>query len=188
MKTYYKILFVIGLLLEVVAQIMLSKGNEFVYALRPIDFAHWSLLLGAVLLIPQIGNFKTSVFTYIGVPVILVGIASIIGMCVLDLIWWSQPTQEIRNEFANHLIKFPSIWKTFIATYPKFLNIGLFILSLNFYTQNKAGVLIVMLATIIKLFGSAFIPYHLIYVYLLTFIGFCLIFFNPFTNREYKAQ
>ena len=188
MKTYYKILFIIGLLFQVIGQILLSKGNEFVYALRPIDFAHWSLLIGVLLLIPQIGNFKASLFTYIGVPIIIIGIMSNIGMCVLDFIWWSQPTQEIRNEFATHLIQFPMIWKPFIATFPKFLNIGLFLLSLNFFKEAKIGVFIVIIATLIKLFGGVFISYHLIYVYLLTFIGYCLIFFNPFTKREYKAQ
>ena len=185
MKTYYKLLFVVGLLLEVVAQLLLSKGNEFVYALRPIDFAHWSLLIGVLLLIPQIGNFRASIFTYLGVPIIIVGIMSNIGMCVLDFIWWSQPTQEIRNEFAGHLVQFPMIWKPFISTLPKFLNIGLFLLSLNFIKEAKIGVSIIVVATIIKLFGGAFLPFHLIYVYLLTFIGYCLIFF---TNKNNEHQ
>lgn len=187
MKTYYKVLFVIGLLLETIAQIILSKGNEFVYALRPIDFAHWSLLIGVLLLIPQIGNFKSSLFTFIGVPIILIGIMSNIGMCVLDFIWWSQPTQEIRNEFANHLFKFPMIWKPFISLCPKFLIIGLFILSLNYIKEYKIGVIIIFLATIIKLFGGAFISYHLIYVYLITFIGFSFIFFKSKISNDYKA-
>lgn len=185
MKTYYKLLFVLGLLFEATGQILLSKGNEFVYALRPIDFAHWSLLIGVVLLIPQIGNFKKSIFTYFGVPIILIGITSIIGMCVLDFIWWSQPTQEIRNEFAGHLIKFPMIWKPFISSCPKFLNIGLFILSLNYLKEQKLGVSIIITATIIKLFGWRFIPYSLIYVYLFTFIGYCIIFFKRTKVNEH---
>lgn len=185
MKTYYKVLFVLGLLLEAIGQILLSKGNEFVYALRPIDFAHWSLLIGVVLLIPQIGNFRKSIFTYIGVPFILIGIMSIIGMCVLDFIWWSQPTQEIRNEFAGHLIKFPMIWKPFISDCPKFLNIGLFILSLNYLKEQKLGVSIIIAATIIKLFGWHFIPFSLIYVYFFTFIGYCIIFFKRIKLNEH---
>ena len=109
MKTYYKILFVIGLLFESIGQILLSKGNDFVYALKPIDFAHWSLLAGAAFLIPQIGQFPKKIFSYIGVPVTIIGIVCIIGMCVLDFIWWSQPTQEIRSEFAGQISKVPSI-------------------------------------------------------------------------------
>ena len=182
MKTYYKVLFVLGLLLESIGQIMLSKGNEFVYALRPIDFAHWSLLLGVVLLIPQIGNFKKSIFTLVGVPVILIGITSIIGMCVLDFIWWSQPNQDVRNEFAGHIIKFPMIWKPFISIGPNFLNVGLTILALNYLKHNKLGIVLVVLASLTVFFGR-FIPSRFIYVYLVTAIGYGLIFF---TNNKHE--
>ncbi len=182
MKTYYQILFVIGLLFESIGQILLSKGNNFVYALKPIDFAHWSLLLGAVLLIPQIGNFRKSIFTFIGAPIILVGITCIIGMCVLDFIWWSQPTQEIRNQFAGHISKFPSIWKPFITTGPNFLNVGLFLLALNYFKQNKVGVLLITIATFAVFFFS--FSFKLILVYLITALGYGLIFFNNKRTNE----
>ena len=183
---YYKTLFVLGLLFEAIGQILLSKGIEFVYALRPIDFAHWSLLLGVVLLIPQVGNFKKSIFTYIGVPVILIGITCIIGMCVLDFIWWSQATQEIRNEFAGHLYKVKVIWTPFIAVGPNFINVGLVLLALNYIKQHKIGVLLIIIATLIVFFGR-FIPSRLIYVYLITAIGYGLIFFNNKTINEYQV-
>ncbi|CAM1346050.1 hypothetical protein [Tenacibaculum crassostreae] len=184
MKTYYKTLFVLGLLFEAIGQILLSKGNEFVYALRPIDFAHWSLLLGVVLLIPQVGNFKKSIVTYLGVPVILIGITCIIGMCVLDFIWWSQPTQEIRNEFAGQLYKVKVIWTPFIAVGPNFINVGLALLALNYIKQHKIGVLLIIIATLIVFFGR-FIPSRLIYVYLISAIGYGLIFFNNQTTNEH---
>lgn len=177
MKTYYQILFFIGLLFESIGQILLSKGNDFVYALKPIDFAHWSLLIGVVLLIPQIGNFRKSIFTYIGVPIILVGITCIIGMCVLDFIWWSQPTQEIRNQFAGNISKFPSIWMPFITTGPNFLNVGLLLLAFNYLKESKLAVSLIVLATFIVFFGR-FIPSRLIYVYLITAISYGLIFYK----------
>lgn len=183
MKNYYKFLFVLGLIFESLGQLLLSRGNEFVYASRPIDFAHWSLLVGVVLLIPQIGNFKASIFTYIGVPIIMVGITCIIGMCVLDFIWWSQPNQEIRNEFAGHLVKFPMIWKPFISVGPNFLNVGLVILALNYLRHHKLGVLLIILATLTVFFGR-FIPSRLIYVYLVTAIGYGLIFFTNTKNEH----
>lgn len=186
MKTYYQILFVLGLLFESTGQILLSKGNDFVYDLRPIDFAHWSLLVGVVLLIPQVGNFKKSIYTYIGVPFIMIGITCIIGMCVLDFIWWSQPTQEVRNQFAGQISKVPSIWKPFISTGPGFINIGLLLLALNYLRQNKVGVLLIILATLIIFLGQ-FIPSRLIYVYLLTAFGYGLIFFKSKTINEHQA-
>ncbi len=180
----YKPLFIIGLLLEAFGQILLAQGNGFVYALKPIDFAHWSLLMGVALLIPQLGQFPKSIFTYIGVPTIIIGIVCIIGMCVLDFIWWSQPTQEIRNEFAGQISKIPSIWKPFITTGPNFLNVGLFLLALNYFKQNKLGVLFIILATFILFFGR-FIPFRLIVVYLTTAIGYSVIFYKkPLINEH----
>lgn len=40
---------------------------------QPIDFAHWSLLVGIVLLIPQTMHFPNRIFSYIGIPLVLIG-------------------------------------------------------------------------------------------------------------------
>ena len=182
----YKPIFILGLLFEAIGQILLAQGNDFVYALKPIDFAHWSLLLGAAMLTPQLGQFPKSIFTFLGVPTIIIGIVCIIGMCVLDFIWWSQPTQEIRNEFTGQISKVPSIWKPFITIGPGFINLGLLLLSLNYFKKHIIGVLLIILATLIISFGN-FIPYRLIYVYLLTALGYGLIFFNNKKIDEYQA-
>ncbi|CAL2077517.1 hypothetical protein [Tenacibaculum sp. 190524A02b] len=177
MQTYYKFLFVIGLLFEVFGQVLLSNGNGFVYAQQPIDFTHWFLLIGVAFMIPAIGLFPKNIYTYIGVPIIIIGIVCIIGMCVLDFIWWSQPTQEIRNEFASHIAKFPAIWNPFITTGPNFLNIGLLLLSFNYLRKNRIGVAFIIIATLIVYFGR-FIPHRLIYAYLITAIGYTILFFK----------
>ncbi len=171
----YKLLFLIGLAFELTGQILLAKGNDFVYSLKPIDFAHWCLLLGVVFMIPQSVSFPNKIFSYFGTPIVVIGIVCIIGMCVLDFIWWSQPNQEIRNEFAGHLSKFPSIWKPFITTGPKLLNIGIFLLSLNYLKQSKLGVSLIVIATLIFL-NAIPIPFRLISGYAITLIGFGLIF------------
>jgi len=154
----YRFLFLMGLLFEAIGQLLLSYGNDFVYALEPIDFAHWSLLLGVVLMIPQISTFPQKVFSYIGMPIALIGVVCIIGMCVLDFIWWSMETQEIRNEFAAHISNVPSIWKPFITTGPNFLNIGLMILSFNYVKESKIGIIIIVLATMM-LFNLIPVPF-----------------------------
>lgn len=180
----YKTLFIIGLLFEVIAQILLAQGNEFVYALKPIDFTHWFILVGVVFMIPQVVTFPNKIFSYIGFPIALVGIVCLIGMCVLDFIWWSQPTQEIRNEFASQISKVPSIWKPFISFGPSILNFGVLILSFNYIKQNKLGVILIFLATLVIYFGR-FIPHRLIYGYLLTAIGFSMLFYQKKSTNEY---
>lgn len=178
---YQQILFVLGLLFEMTGQILLTNGNEWVYAQRPIDFTHWFLLLGVALLIPQVGLFPNKIFSYIGIPLLMVGIVSIIGMCVLDFIWWSQPNQEIRNEFAGQISQVPSIWKPFISRGPGFTNIGLFVLSLNYIKEKKLGVILMTFVTLMVFFGG-FIPYKLIWVYLLSALAYGIFFFKKSTK------
>jgi len=182
----FKAFFILGLVFEMIGQILLAKGNGFVYTQRPIDFTHWFLLIGVVLMMPQIISFPKSIFTFFGTPIAIIGIVSFIGMCVLDFIFWSYPTQELRNEFASHISKVSVVWTPFITTGPTFLNVGLFILSFNYLKTNRLGVFLIILATLI-IFGGKFIPHRLILVYALTAVGFALIFFKKNVINEYKV-
>lgn len=171
-----KILFLVGLVFFLIGQIILAKGNNFVYNQEPIDFAHWFLLTGVVLLIPQIVSFPTKIFSLVGIPLTLIGIVCIIGMCVLDFIWWSFPTEEMRNEFTNHISQIPSIWKPFMTIGPssKIFNTGLLILSLNYFEKGKLGIVIILIANLI-LWHMIPVPFRLIFGYAFTLIGFSLI-------------
>jgi len=173
----YKIFFLIGLIFFLIGQILLAQGNDFVYSQKPIDFAHWFLLIGAVLMIPKVVNFPKKIFSYIGIPLTLVGIVCIIGMCVLDFIWWSFPNETMRREFTNHISQIPSIWKPFIKIGPSSLvfNLGLLILSLNYFEKGKLEIGIILLANLF-LWHIIPIPFRLVFGYGLTLIGFSLIF------------
>ena len=181
----YKHLFLIGLLIFLIGQFLLVPGNEFVYKLKPIDYAHWSIFVGTLCLIPQIVNFPKSVFSYIGIPLALIGSVCIFGMCVIDFIWWSYPNNEMRTEFTNHISKVPSIWKPFMTIGPssKVFNLGLLILSLNYLKKAKLGILLIFIADLI-LWHIIPVPYRLVFGYSLTLIGFSIIFFN----KEYEHK
>ena len=175
----YKIFFLLGLSFFLTGQMILTKGNEFVYNLEPIDFAHWFLLVGTVLMIPQTISFPHKIYSFTGTPLTLIGIVCIIGMCVLDFIWWSFPNDEMRVEFSNHISQVPSIWKPFITIGPssKIFNLGLLLLSLNFFKKEKIGVVFVFIGTLI-LWNIIPIPFRSVFGYLLTLIGFSIIFFR----------
>jgi hypothetical protein len=117
-KKANKILFIVGLVFILAGQLILAQGNDFVYDQEPIDFAHWFLLAGVTLMIPQTVTFPKKIYSLIGIPLTLIGIVCIIGMCVLDFIWWSFPNQEMRNEFTDHISNVPSIWKPFMSFGP----------------------------------------------------------------------
>ena len=173
----YRIFFLIGISFFLTGQIILTKGNDFVYNQEPIDFAHWFLLIGAVLLIPQTVSFPKKIFSYIGIPLTLIGIVCIIGMCVLDFIWWSFPTEEMRNEFTKHISQIPSIWKPFITIGPssKIFNLGLLFLSLNFFEKGKVGIVILLIANLI-LWNIIPLPFRAVFGYMLTLVSFSIIF------------
>ncbi|GAB2782013.1 hypothetical protein GCM10027275_27280 [Rhabdobacter roseus] len=174
-----KTLFIVGLALFLIGQVLLAKGNDFVYNQEPIDFAHWFLLIGVTLLIPQTVSFPKNNISLIGIPLTLVGIVCTIGMCVLDFIWWSFPNQELRTEFTNHISNVPSIWKPFITIGPssKIFNLGLLVLSLNYFKKAKLGILIIFIANLI-LWHIIPLPFRLIFGYVLTLIGFSVLFFG----------
>ncbi|GGG97628.1 hypothetical protein GCM10011416_14590 [Polaribacter pacificus] len=172
----HKILFLSGLFFFLIGQLLLAKGNDFVYSQKPIDFAHWFLLIGVVLLIPQTVSFPRKFFSLIGTPLTLIGIVCIIGMCVIDFIWWSFPTDELRNEFTKHIGQVPSIWKPFMSIGPssKIFNLGLLILSLNYFEKGKLGILLILVANLI-LWHLIPLPYRLVFGYVLTLIGFAIL-------------
>ena len=172
----YKSSFLLGLLCFLIGQIIMSKGNDFVYAQEPIDFAHWFLLLGVVLLIPQVVSFPKKIFSLIGIPLTLIGITCIIGMCVLDFIWWSFPNEVMRNEFTAHISQIPAIWKPFMTIGPssKIFNLGLLFLSLNYFKTGKVGIIVILIADLI-LWHVIPLPHRLIFGYALTLIGFSII-------------
>jgi hypothetical protein len=171
-----KVFFLIGLTFILIGQVLLAKGNDFVYNQEPVDFAHWFLLVGVVLLIPQTLSFPRKIFSLIGKPLTLVGIVCIVGMCVLDFIWWSFPTEEMRIDFTNHISQVPSIWKPFITIGPssKVFNLGLLILSFNYLEKRKLGIVIIFVANLI-LWHIIPVPFRLVFGYALTLIGFSLI-------------
>ncbi|RXR30681.1 hypothetical protein EQG68_11535 [Flavobacterium piscinae] len=175
-KMTYKIFFILGLIFLLTGQLLLAQGNDFVYSQKPIDFAHWFLLIGVVCLIPQVVSFPKKVYSIIGIPLTLIGITCMIGMCVLDFIWWSFPNEEMRIEFTNHISQVPSIWKTFIAIGPssKVFNLGLLILSINYLNKEKIGIGILLIGTLI-LWHIIPVPFRLVFGYSLTLIGFTVI-------------
>ena len=79
MKMYLKLhefYFLLGLLFYTIGQFLIfiffdvgEWRNQ-----EPIDFTHWFMLIGVLLLIPQIGNFPKSKLNLIGIPLLVIGI------------------------------------------------------------------------------------------------------------------
>lgn len=140
-----KTLCLIGLLLFVTSYILFSQGAKFAFAQKPIDFAHWFNLFGAVLLISFNHVFpKNKIHTLASLITILGAIAHI-GLCTIDFIMWSYGSDELsKMELRNHMSSTPSILYPFIIVGPSLLFVGLAIHALNFIKTNPISSMMVI--------------------------------------------
>lgn len=149
------ILLVAGLISYIVGQSLLRPGNDFVSSLQPIDYAHWSLYLGVCLMLPFAANLPKRNLHLLTIPVLIAGISCVIGMCVIDFIFWSLPDDAFEYELARRLIATPVIWDPFITIGANYLmNIGLVMASLSWWRAARSGVLLVLAGSAILYFGT----------------------------------
>ena len=133
---------------------MLSMGTDFIQQQKPVDFAHWFLLIGAVSMISFSLVFPKSNFNSLATVLISLGIVAHIGMCTLDFQFWSFGDNLTgRNDLIDHLSRIPSIWLPFMVIGPALLYIGLSIHAWKFIKTNTISSLLTIIGTII--IGSA---------------------------------
>ena len=177
--------FLLGLSLYTVGQFLIFiffNDIDALHSQEPIDFAHWFILVGALLLIPQIGNFPKTKLNLIGTPVLVIGIGLIIGMCVLDFIFWSIKSPEFKSEVATHLINTPAIWKPFMNFNGWLFNLGLLISSFSYFKNSSAGTILVLTGTLIIYSGSGWFN---VLGYVILTVGFYINFYRqPLSQNE----
>ncbi len=106
----YKVLGVIGLVFLILSRFMFTQGFDFLQAQRPLDFAHWFMLLGALLMIPLNSMFPKSVLHTLFTPLVYLGVAAHMGMCTIDFVVWSYgEDMEAKKAFISHLIATPAL-------------------------------------------------------------------------------
>lgn len=173
----YEWYFLLGLFLYTVGQFLIFiffNAGEWRNQ-EPIDFAHWFLLIGVLLLIPQIGNFPKSKLNLVGTPILVIGIGLMIGMCVLDFVFWSIKSPEFSSEVATHLINTPAIWKPFMNFNGWFFNLGLLISSLSYFKNSRLGTILVLIGTLVIYIGSG--SFNVLGYIVLT-VGFYINFYR----------
>ncbi|MBJ6366535.1 hypothetical protein [Snuella sedimenti] len=130
----------IGLLLFVISAWLFTKGSEFAYSQKPIDYAHWLNLIGAVLLIFFNFIFPKNKIGIIASFLTTLGVIGHIGLNTIDFISWSFGNDvEGRGNFFNQLASTPSIAFPFVYVGPSLLFLGLSIHALNFFKSNMIG-------------------------------------------------
>lgn len=143
-----KILGTIGLVLLILSRILLAQGFDFLQAQRPLDFAHWFMLLGALLMIPLNSIFPRSLLNTILTPMVYLGVAAHIGMCTIDFMVWSYGEDlEAKKAFITHLIGSPSLSVPFLMVGPALLYASLGTQALYFIRSHTLPALVAMVGS-----------------------------------------
>lgn len=148
-------LWLAGLAIYIVGQVLLRPGQDFVEAQRPIDFAHWALLVGGVMMLPLAGRLPWRNIHWLTIPLLYAGITALIGMCVLDFVFWALPNGEMENAVARQLIATPAVWSPFITFGPNYVFVTAVVLPcLSYLSISRMGVVLVIAGSLVMLFGT----------------------------------
>lgn len=167
-------LFLVGLALYIFGQVLINLGQDFVEAQRPIDFAHWLLIAGVLFLVPFAARLPHRNIHLLTLPLLLAGIMFVIGMCVLDLVFWSLPDGDLERDIANHLVGTGAIWDPFMIYGSNHIfNAGLLLPSLSYFRKSPVGTGLVVLGTLVIVLG---VQWFNVVGYVLVAAGYALNF------------
>lgn len=117
---------IIGLAFLIINQIMLLVGNEFIQNQQPIDYAHWLLLIGALLCLSLNYIFSDNIFSELATILTSLGIVALIGQATIDFLWWSYGTDfEGMEKLTRQIMERTSIRIPFMTIGPALFYLGL---------------------------------------------------------------
>lgn len=115
-----------GLVFLIINQAMLLGGNEFIQSQQPIDYAHWLLLIGALLCLSVNYIFSDHIFSNLATVLTSLGVVALIGQATIDFLWWSYGTDfEGMYQLTNQVMENPSIRIPFMTIGPALFYLGL---------------------------------------------------------------
>ncbi len=115
-----------GLILLILSQVLLAQGYDFLMAQKPIDFAHWAMLIASVLLFALWFSLPANFTKKAGLLIMSLGIAGIAGMCVIDFILWSLHGQpDLKHQIFTHITSTPSLRLPFLIIGPALFYSGI---------------------------------------------------------------
>ncbi|MEZ4983543.1 MAG: hypothetical protein R2795_00650 [Saprospiraceae bacterium] len=144
----YPIITVAGLVLIATSQLLMSFGFDFLMAQRPIDYAHWALLLGAIFMLSLWRSLPKNMTKTVGLMLMTLGVGGIIGMCTLDFILWaSHGDPDVKREIFAIISNQPPIKYPFLLIGPTLFYAGICIATYGLFSRFKWQVLVINLGT-----------------------------------------
>ena len=176
---------IIGLALIFISQLLMSFGYEFLMGQSPIDFAHWALLLGALLLFSLWFCLPEHITKGIGLTIMTLGIGGIVGMCTLDFVLWAaHSTPDTKDQLLGIIFNTASIKYPFMMVGPGLFYSGICIATYGIFKNYKWQVIVVNIGALMIGLGHMIFHNHYIPVAgsLLLLIGMASILMD--TNKS----
>ena len=172
-----KVIIAIGLLLIIVSQLLMSFGYEFLMSQKPIDYSHWSLLLGAIGMFGLWFHLPENFSKNIGLTLMTFGIGGIVGMCTIDFILWaSHSNSEIKRELFEMISNTPSLQYPFLIIGPTLFYSGICIATYGLFLKFKWQVIAVNIGALMVGLGHMVLHNRIIPV-----VGAVLLFIGLFS-------
>ena len=168
-----KALLLVGLLSLIAGQITLIALGPVTKEDGPVDFGHWLMVLAMLLIIPFAARLPRRGLAIVAGPMLMIGSVMMVGMCVLDLVFWSFPDDALRGTVAEGLWNTPMVWQPFIVWSGPVFTVALGLVALDYWRVSKLAVALAVLGTIVVgVWGLGSNPYG----YSMVLAGFAWVF------------
>ena len=144
-----------SLLLMALGQMLLGFGREFIDSQKPIDWAHWLSLVGAVGVGISVAQTKSGAIGKIARVLIIIGAIAFIGMCAIDFLLWTLPAEPTIDDVLDEALNSPGIAIPFLWVGPSLLFIGLALKALEWWRLSIWGVTLLISGTLLSGYGQA---------------------------------
>ncbi len=178
---------VIALVLIVISQLLMSFGYDFLMSQKPIDYAHWSLLMGALFMFGLWFSLPKNFSKNIGLALMTIGIGGVVGMSTLDFILWAaHDSPDAKRELFEIISNTPSLKYPFLLVGPALFYTGICISTYGLLIRMKWQVIVVNIGALMIGLGHMIFNNQLIPVLgsILLLIGLISIIGNPFSGSS----
>lgn len=169
-----QIIFVAGLCIFTFGQFWIYYFGATTKNLSSFDISHWGMLFGSVLYLPYIMSLPRKGIALIASILMTIGTICTVGMCIIDLVFWAIPDDNLRSEVTVELSGTPIIWQPFMVWgSEEILMTGFILAGLLYIKQSKTGPLLVTIGSTLAIAGASWFNFI---AYILISIGFILCF------------
>jgi hypothetical protein len=189
MKLRYFAIF--GLVFLTINQVMLLGGNEFIQNQSPIDYAHWLLLIGALLCLSVNYIFSNNIFSNLATILTSLGVVALIGQATIDFLWWSYGTDfEGMNKLSSQIMESPSIRIPFMTIGPALFYLGLAAHAAKYIKTLSLWSILVIIGVIGLGFGAFAMDSRMLIVlsHILLTIGIVVLIFKKEIGIQTKTE